>query len=426
MISFVFRRLYQSVMIVIGVMLITFLLFRVAAGDPALVRLGKNASPAELESVRSALGTDKPLLYGYECLTEAYPSVFFTNGVPHQPNVTVPDSVIYLPGRGIQLTYGMLLLFVRQLMPDAEHVRLVAEGGDRLFQRDFSVADTVCLLTAQEMSVVRSVRFYKLQKNPLNSQFADTFSELLTFQTEFPYVSFFNFGESLMTREPVTAILKRGVGPSLALMIPVFLGELFLGILLGLLATCFKDGWIDRLIMIGSVMGMSVTYLAFILFGQYFLAYRLGWFPIWGFESGAYLLLPVLIGICSGLGGGVRFYRTVFVNELNREYLRTARAKGASAFRIYFLHLLPNAMIPIISRISVVLPFLFTGSLLLEKFFGIPGLGFAGINALANADLQLLKAIVLLSTLLFVIVNLTTDILYAVVDPRIRLTRVKS
>ena len=114
---------------------------------------------------------------------------------------------------------------------------------------------------------------------------------------------------------------------------------------------------------------------------------------------------------------------TVFLDEMNREYLRTAAAKGATPFSIYFRHLLRNAMIPILTRASTVLPFLFTGSLLLETFFGIPGLGYEGINALNDADLQMLKALVILSAFLFVVINLITDLLYAWVDPRVRVTR---
>ena len=142
-----------------------------------------------------------------------------------------------------------------------------------------------------------------------------------------------------------------------------------------------------------------------------------------GWGTPRHLLLPVVIGIISGTGSGVRFYRTVFLDEMNKEYLRTAVAKGASPFSVYFKHLLKNAMIPIITRASTVLPFLFTGSLLLETFFGIPGLGYEGVNALNDADLQMLKALVILSAFLFVGINLITDLLYAWVDPRVRVDK---
>ena len=204
-------------------------------------------------------------------------------------------------------------------------------------------------------------------------------------------------------------------------MIPIFLGELLLGILLAMLSCAFHDSLLDRTITILSVAGMSISYLALIIFGQWFLAYYLNLFPVWGWGDIRYLFLPVAIGILSGTGSGVRFYRTVFLDEAHKEYLRTARAKGLSGVAIYGRHLLKNAMIPIITRASSVIPFLFTGSLLLETFFGIPGLGYAGIKALNDADLQMLKALVVTSSVLFTAINLITDLAYAYVDPRIRL-----
>ena len=122
-------------------------------------------------------------------------------------------------------------------------------------------------------------------------------------------------------------------------------------------------------------------------------------------------------------GSGVRFYRTVFLDEIRREYIRTAAAKGAHPVRVYGVHLLRNALVPIITRASTVLPFLFTGSLLLESFFGIPGLGYEGVNALNSSDLSMLKALVLLGAILFIVINLVTDVAYAWVDPRVRVDR---
>ena len=204
-------------------------------------------------------------------------------------------------------------------------------------------------------------------------------------------------------------------------MLPIFLGELVIGLALALVAAAFKDTLIDRALVLVSVAGMSVSYLVVIIFAQWFLGYYYDLFPVWGFEGIAYLCLPILVGILCGIGGNVRFYRTVFVNELRREYLRTAAAKGLSPFRVYGKHLLRNAAIQIITRASAALPFLFTGSLLLESFFGIPGLGFAGVDALYNSDLQLLKALVITSAILFVVMNLLADLAYAWADPRIRL-----
>lgn len=190
--------------------------------------------------------------------------------------------------------------------------------------------------------------------------------------------------------------------PSLFLMLPIFFGELLLGILLAMISCAYRGQIIDRFIVVLSVAGMSISYLALIIFGQWFLGYYLNLFPVWGWGDVRHLLLPIAIGIVSGTGSGVRFYRTVFLNEMNKEYLRTAKAKGISSFNLYFKHLLKNSMVPIITRASTTLPFLFTGSLLLESFFGIPGLGYEGINALHDSDLQLLKALVLMGAFLFI------------------------
>ena len=268
-----------------------------------------------------------------------------------------------------------------------------------------------------------AVTFQRPTKGWYDSQLVSSLTEIVSFRKEFPYVSFFNFGRTLQTREPIREKLWKGMFPSLMLMLPIFFGELVLGILLAMLACVFRGRWQDQLILCLSVAGMSISYLALIIFGQWFLAYYLNWFPVWGWGDIRYLLLPVAIGILSGTGGGVRFYRTVFLDEMNREYLRTAAAKGLPPVKIYFKHLLKNALIPVITRASTVLPFLFTGSLLLETFFGIPGLGYEGVNALNDADLQMLKALVILSAFLFVGINLLTDLAYAWADPRVRLDR---
>ena len=258
------------------------------------------------------------------------------------------------------------------------------------------------------------------QSNPFNSQYFKFLTEIVRFDGIFPYVHFFDMGESLLSREKITDILKRSIVPSLLLMLPVYLGELFFGILLALVAIAFKDSWVDRSILLFSIAGMSISYLVLIIFFQWFFGFYCDWFPVWGSEGGRYYILPVICGIVYGVGGNVRFYRALFANEFNREYMRTARAKGCNDSKIYTKHLLKNAAIPIIAQSSTTLPFLFTGSLLLESFFGIPGLGSAGVDALNNSDLQLLKALVLFSAVLFIFFNFAADFIYALVDPRVK------
>lgn len=376
MVEFILRRSAYSLLIVLGVLILTFLLFNVGAGDPAGAVLGKNASSSEIEGLRRRLGSDLPLFYGHYCRTEAYREVPAGSGI-------------------YKRQFGNFDVFTS-----------TSSGMIKLQKGDYKASS--------------GAHFYRYQSNGFNSQFLRTLQEFVTFSKEFPFVSFFNFGESLMTREPVKEILWRGMKVSLLLMIPVFFGEMLFGIAFALIAAAFRNCWPDRLLLVLSVAGMSVSYVVIIIAAQWFLGYRLGLFPLWGFESPANLLLPVTVGIISGIGANVRFYRTVFVDELGKEYLRTAVAKGVSPLRVYGVHLLRNAALQIITRAGSSLPFIFTGSLLLESFFGIPGLGFAGIEALYNSDIALLKALVVLSALLFVFINLLCDLIYAWADPRVR------
>ncbi len=423
--SYIIKRTAYSVLIIIGVMIVTFLLFRVAAGDPAAALLGKNPSPKSVEQLRSELGSDKPLFWGKYRRTEAFTSVSFKEKRT-LPGVKIPEDAVYEQGcikldspqkelvfsRNFSLENTPQVLFLTtigkkrktakiDIKPSSKEIKIIPDKGSVL--------------------LVEKAEFFREQDSAWNSQFADSLKELISFNSRFPYVSFFNFGRTLTTREPVKKIILRGIWPSLFVMFPIFIGELLIGIILALFATAFKGTWVDKLIVLLSIVGMSVSYLVFIIFGQWYLGYYYNLFPVWGYGTIAHLMLPVIIGIVSGLGGGVRFYRTVFVNELSKEYLKTARSKGCSEWSVYGRHLLRNAAIPIITRASTVLPFLFTGSLLLETFFGIPGLGYAGINALNNSDLQMIKALVIIGAALFVFINLIADIAYAWVDPRIRL-----
>lgn len=380
--NFILRRTFYSILILFGVVLLTFLLFNVSAGDPAAAVLGKNARPAEVDSLRRELGADLPLFWGKKCRSEAF------DPVSQKRQFRIDEQLV--------CTYELNGEHYEKTIPsDAEQLQL-PEG-------------------------VSNIAVFRLQKNPWNSQFFKAVKEVCCFTDHFPYVRFLDFGRTLTTGEKIHDIIRRGVGPSLALMIPVFVGELFFGILFSLLAAAFKDTIIDRGIVFFAVAGMSVSYLVVIIFAQWYLGYCCDLFPVWGYDGFASLGLPILVGTVCGIGSNVRFYRSVFVNELRKEYLRTAAAKGASPAVVYGKHLLRNAALQVITRAGATLPYLFTGSLLLESFFGIPGLGFAGVDALYNSDLQLLKALVVTSALLFVVMNFLTDIAYAWADPRIKL-----
>jgi peptide/nickel transport system permease protein len=174
-----------------------------------------------------------------------------------------------------------------------------------------------------------------------------------------------------------------------------------------------------------SVLLMSVTFLVYIIGGQFLLAKLLRWFPLAGFQEGfgglRFVMLPALIGIFAGLGGNVRFYRTVMLDEMNRDYVRTALAKGVAGSRILFVHVLKNAAVPILTSFVLALPFVVTGNLLLESFFGIPGIGTYMVDAINGQDFAVIRALVFLGTILYILGAILTDLSYALVDPRVRL-----
>ena len=230
-----------------------------------------------------------------------------------------------------------------------------------------------------------------------------------------------DFGMSTEHREPVMDVLKRGVGPTLSLTVPMVVLGTLLGLALALGCAALRGSAFDRGVLVMSTVLMSVNYVVWVLAGQFFLAYKMRLFPIWGYENAFYLALPVLIGVLSSLGVDIRFFRTAVLDEIYKPYVRTARAKGLSRTAILVKHVLRNSLIPIVTYVSLSIPYLFTGSLLLETFFGIPGLGSVSLNAINSADLAVVRAVVLLGALLYQVVNLVTDLAYAALDPRVRL-----
>jgi len=435
---YIVKRILYSIWILLGIMVVTFVLFRVSAGDPTAVLLGKNPTAADVEAMRDSMGCDKPLFFGLWRITELYPAADFTGGRTEIPGIEMngiePENAAGQDG--LRLGTGSVG-FKRQFSNKEAKNRIVLSGSGRFRVNGqeielspagttLELADAPDELTVAGLDadcVLIRAGFERPNRAWYDSQALDSLKELVAFSSTFPYVTFFNFGNTLLTHESIRGKLWRGMVPSLMIMLPIFFGELVIGIILAMVSCAFQDRILDRVIVVLSVAGMSISYLVLIILGQWFLAYYLNLFPVWGWDSPKCVILPVIIGIVSGTGSGVRFYRTVFLDEIRREYIRTASAKGATPMRVYGIHLLRNALVPIITRASTVLPFLFTGSLLLESFFGIPGLGYEGVNALNSSDLSMLKALVLLGAILFIVINLITDVAYAWVDPRVRVDR---
>jgi peptide/nickel transport system permease protein len=234
----------------------------------------------------------------------------------------------------------------------------------------------------------------------------------------------FDFGRAEDNRDIAAEILTR-MGPSLALAIPVFMVGLAVNITLALGMAFFRATYLDLWGVILCVAMMSISSLFYIIGGQYLVSKLWHLVPISGYAGGAdavkFLVLPVLIGVIGGIGAGSRWYRTLFLEEMGRDYVRTARAKGLAESTVLFRHVLKNAMIPILTGVVVVIPLLFMGSLLTESFFGIPGLGSYTIDAIQAQDFAVVRAMVFIGSVLYILGLLLTDLSYTLVDPRVRL-----
>jgi peptide/nickel transport system permease protein len=212
--------------------------------------------------------------------------------------------------------------------------------------------------------------------------------------------------------------------PSLAIAIPVFLVGLLFYVTTALIICFLRATYVDFWGVVACVVAMSISSIFYIIGGQYLISKLWGLVPISGYDTGVnalkFLVLPVVVGIVGGFGESVRLYRTLFLEEINKDYVRTARSKGLAETRVLFRHVLQNAMIPILTGVVVAIPTLFTGSLITEAFFGIPGLGSYTIDALNSQDFAIVRAMVFLGSVLYIIGLILTDISYTLVDPRVR------
>lgn len=234
----------------------------------------------------------------------------------------------------------------------------------------------------------------------------------------------FDFGRSDSGRD-ISYDIQQRMWPSLALAVPSLIFGLLLNITLALLIAFFRGTYLDYAGVVFCVILMSISSLFYIIGGQYLIGKLLSLVPISGYDDGVnaikFLVLPIIVGLIGGIGSGVRWYRTIFLEEIGKDYVRTARAKGLSERLILFRHVLKNALIPILTGVVVVLPLLFMGSLITESFFGIPGLGSYTLDAINRQDFAIVRSMVFLGSVLYILGLLLTDISYTLVDPRVRL-----
>jgi len=236
-----------------------------------------------------------------------------------------------------------------------------------------------------------------------------------------------DFGSSWSTGETVSNILSTRLGPSLTVLIPLTILETVLAVVLALGIAFVRGSLTDRAVMVACTVGMSISILVYIIVFQYWFAYKLGLFPVQGWGDNLtenlfrYSLLPILIGLAVSVAPSLRLYRTFVLDEVNQDYVRTARAKGVSERRILWVHVLRNAAIPIITHVMSNLPALLIGAFLIERFFSIPGIGREVILAVERSDFPVIKAITVYVAAATMLFNLLTDLMYQAVDPRVEL-----
>ena len=236
-----------------------------------------------------------------------------------------------------------------------------------------------------------------------------------------------DFGASWSTNERISSILVTRLGPSLTVLVPLLVLETLIAIGLALAVAYVRGSLTDRSVMILCTVGLSISILVYIIVFQYVFAYKLGWFPVQGWGDSfvenliKYSSLPILIGLVVSIAPNLRLFRTFVLDEINQDYVRTARAKGLSENRIMWVHVLRNASIPIITYVMSALPALLIGAFLIERFFSIPGIGREVILAVERSDFPVIKAITVYVAAATMVFNLLADLMYKAVDPRVQL-----
>ena len=309
MISYIFRRLWQIIPTLAGVVLLVFFLFKFFGGDPAEILGGLQATPDQIANIRVQLGLDQPV-------------------------------------------WQQLWVFVQQ-------------------------------------------------------------------------IATFDWGKSWATNEPVAHIFATRLPATLTIMLPILVLETVLAVVVGMAVAVVRGSLTDRIVMLTTTLALSISFLVYIIVGQYVFGFLLGWFPIQGWSQSTwtnlvvYAPLPVMLAVVVSLAPQTRLYRSFFLDEMGQDYVRTARAKGVAERVIFFKHVLRNAMIPILTNISTQLPGVFIGSFLIEVFFSIPGLGREVFTAVNRSDYPVIQAVTVYLAALTMLINLLTDVLYKFVDPRV-------
>lgn len=453
MIRYIFRRLVQSAWTVLGVMVITFLLFRAMAGDIAAAHKGRKATLQERADWLHMHGYDRPLWVNYHrrlLMTDRTQGdkPFFARDVKGSKAVDAL-ALIAAPASGdigrqpAQKLFGRYVPWLSVDTPLGELTEghpIIEKPKDKKKEKDKPKEDkpppakiTFLLADAGKLTVdITGVKncgelIQRINDHPENkgrveagitewslgslvdSQFFDHLYKSVTFQAR-----------SLTTNEKLTEIIVERAPASLAITVPAMALGWVAAMVISCFVAYFRGTLLDKAGVFLSVLGMCVPFLAFMIYGQW-LMFEIAPARAYGLFHRSNVYVPIVIMVVAGMGASVRFYRTVILDQVNSEYVRTARAKGAPLTAILFKHVLKNCMLPILTNLVLALPFLIMGSLLVETYFGIPGLGDLLLSSITNRDEPIINALVFLTAVLYTVGVLVTDITYAVFDPRIRL-----
>jgi peptide/nickel transport system permease protein len=437
---YVLRRLLQSVVTVFGVMLVTFVLFRVIAGDVSSsyvnLKLGAEAKRAFNEKHK----LDRPEILNF------HRRLTLTDRTQGSFTFAVVDSGASKAARTLELhlapsqpahhgTQGLTMVgrLVFRLSPETPLSRmtdrrpLFAPGGSQLPYMIITLSDgarlPVSLAGAKSCGDLIAAINNDTANHGRLAAGITRWTPLDIFDSQFFWHLWENItfsGRSYATEQSILQTIGERGKFSLSITVPAMALGLFLAMVFACLVAYYRGGFVDRFTVFITVLGMCIPYLAYMLLGQWIMFHIAPKFAA-GLASPAAIYVPVAIAVVAGLGGSVRFYRVVILNEIGKDYVRTARAKGVPLPAILFKHVLKNCMLPILTEVISEIPFLIMGALLLEKFFGVPGLGDLFLTSITSRDVPIITGLTYFTTILYVVSLLLTDILYAVFDPRIRL-----
>jgi peptide/nickel transport system permease protein len=445
MTRYILRRLVQSVFTVLGVMLLTFVLFRVIAGDVSTAYVNQKLGAEARQAFYEKHKLDRPGVFNYHKRLQ-----FFDRTTGNHP-FEIADNNGSLAARNLGLhlssapagkqdaatTSGLCFAgrLVFALSPSTP-LSALADGKPLVSQKAGISATpgfTVSLCDGTTLNVnlanvrtcgdlAKAIAEGKGNNGKLTVAIS-SWSPAMLFDSQFFWHLWENVsftGRSYATNQKLLDIIAERGRFSLSITIPAMVLTWLFAMVLSCFVAYYRNTWIDRFGVFITVLGMCIPYLAYMLLGQWVM-FKIAPGYAAGLAHPSSIYVPVFIAVVAGLGGEVRFYRTIILNEINKDYVRTARAKGVPLPSILFIHVLKNCMLPILTELITTIPFLILGSLLLERFFGIPGLGDLLLTSITSRDVPIVTGLTFLTAILYVVSLLITDVLYAVFDPRIHL-----